>query len=76
MQPPPSLVREQDNYLAAVGLFKQSATEALKMFEDGNDEHLLAAYPLGHEGGTRIRAVGAEVLAGRVSAQLVSRDFG
>ncbi len=59
LQPPPSLARAQDDYLAAVQLFKQSAAEALKMFEDGNDEHLLAAYPLGQEGSTKIRAVGA-----------------
>jgi hypothetical protein len=59
LQPPPSLARAQDDYLAAVRLFKQSATEALKMFEDSNDNHLLAAYPLSQEGSTMIRAVGA-----------------
>jgi hypothetical protein len=59
LQPPPSLARAQDDYLAAVRLFKQSATEALKMFEDSSDSHLLAAYPLSQEGSTMIRAVGA-----------------
>jgi hypothetical protein len=59
LQPPPSLRRAQDDYLAAVQLFKQSAAETLKMFEDGSDSHLLAAYPLSQEGSTMIRAVGA-----------------
>jgi hypothetical protein len=59
LQPPPSLTRAQDEYLAAVRLFRQSAAETLKMFEDGNDSHLLAAYPLTQEGSTMIRAVGA-----------------
>lgn len=59
LQAPPSMARSRDDYLTAVQLFKQSAAESLKMFEDGNDEHLLAAYPLGHEGSTKIRAVGA-----------------
>jgi hypothetical protein len=30
------------------------------MFDDGNDEHLLAAYPLSQEGSDKIRAVGAQ----------------
>ncbi len=59
LQTPPSLTRARDDYLAAVGLFKQSATESLRTFYDGNDNHLLAAYPLSQEGSTMIRAVGA-----------------
>jgi hypothetical protein len=59
LQPPPSLERAHDEYLAAVGLFQKSALEALKMFDDGNDEHLLAAYPLSQEGTDKIREVGA-----------------
>jgi hypothetical protein len=60
LQPPPSLERAHNDYLAAVRLFQQSAVEVLKMFDDGNDEHLLAAYPLSHEGSDKIRAVGAQ----------------
>jgi hypothetical protein len=30
------------------------------MFDDGNDEHLLAAYPLSQEGSDKIRAVGGQ----------------
>jgi hypothetical protein len=59
LQPPPSLARAHGDYLAAVRLFEQSALEVLKMFDDGNDEHLLAAYPLSQEGSNKIREVGA-----------------
>ena len=60
LQPPPSLQREHDDYLAAVELFEKSALEVLKMFDDGNDDHLLAAYPLSQEGSNKIREVGAQ----------------
>jgi len=60
LQPPPSLQRAHDDYLAAVGLFQKSALEVLKMFDDGNDDHLLAAYPLSQEGSNKIREVGAQ----------------
>jgi len=30
------------------------------MFDDGNDEHLLAAYPMSREGSDKIREVGAK----------------
>jgi hypothetical protein len=60
LQPPPSLQREHDEYLAAVRLFQQSAFETLKMFDDGNDDHLLAAHPLSQEGTDKIREVGVK----------------
>ncbi len=60
LQPPPSLERAHNDYLAAVQLFQKSALEVLKMFDDGNDDHLLAAYPLSLEGSNKIRAIGAE----------------
>jgi hypothetical protein len=60
LQPPPSLAPAHDEYLAAIRLFKQSAVEVLKMFDDGDDEHLLAAYPLSQEGSDKIREVGAK----------------
>jgi hypothetical protein len=60
LQVPPSLERAHNDYLAAVGLFEKSALEVLKMFDDGNDDHLLAAYPLSQEGSNKIRAVGAQ----------------
>lgn len=60
LQPPPSLAHEHENYLAAVRLFEQSAVEVLKMFDDGNDEHLLAAYPMSQEGSDKIREIGVK----------------
>jgi len=60
LQQPPSLQRAHDDYLAAVGLFEKSALEVLKMFDDGNDDHLLAAYPLSQEGSNKIREIGAK----------------
>jgi hypothetical protein len=58
LQPPPSLERAHHDYLAAVELFEKSALEVLKMFDDGDDEHLLAAYPLSKEGSDKIREIG------------------
>jgi hypothetical protein len=60
LQPPPSFAREHEGYLAAVRLFEQSAVEVLKMFDDGNDEHLLAAYPMSREGSDKIREIGVK----------------
>src|SRR5436190_2219861 len=50
--------RAHDDYLAAVQLFQKSALELEKMFDDGNDEHLLAAYSLSQEGSDKIREIG------------------
>ena len=58
LQPPPSLERAHDDYLAAVELFQKSALEVMKMFDDGNDEHLPAAYPLSQAGSDKIREIG------------------
>jgi hypothetical protein len=58
LQPPPSLAQAHNDYLAAVRLYEQSAVEALKMFEDGDDDHLLAAHPLSQAGSNKIREVG------------------
>jgi hypothetical protein len=60
LKPPPSLSRAHDEYLAAIRLFQQSALETLKMFEDGDDGHLLAAYPASREGSDKIREVGVK----------------
>jgi len=60
LQPPPSLAGAHEEYLAAVRLLRQSALETLKMFDDGDDGHLLAAYPVSQEGSNKIREVGAK----------------
>ncbi len=64
LRPPLSLERAHADYLAAVQLFQNSALEVLKMFDDGSDDHLLAAYPLSLEGSNKIRVVGAQFWPG------------
>jgi hypothetical protein len=60
LQAPASLRAEHDEYLAAVRLFEESANEVMKMFNDGRDEHLLAAYPKGQAGTDKIRQIGGK----------------
>ena len=60
LEPPTSLRGEHLEYLAAVRLFKESAAEALKMFSDGRDDHMLVAYPKSQEGSNKIREVGGK----------------
>ena len=64
LEPPVSLRPAHEEYLAAVRLFEQSAVEVLKMFDDGRDDHLLAAYPLSQEGSDKIREVGGRFWPG------------
>lgn len=60
LSPPTSLRGDHEQYLAAVRLFQESASEAIKMFKDGREEHLLAAYPKSQEGSDKIREVGGK----------------
>jgi hypothetical protein len=60
LEAPVSLRSEHEEYLTAVRLFQESATELLKMFADGRDEHMGAAYPKGQEGSDKIREVGGK----------------
>lgn len=60
LEPPASLRNDHEQYLAAVGLFQQAAVEVLKMFGDGREDHLLAAYPKSQEGSDKIREVGGK----------------
>jgi hypothetical protein len=64
LEPPPSLQSAHEQYLAAVRLFEKSALEVLKMFDDGRDDHLLAAYPLNQEGSDKIREIGVKFWPG------------
>jgi hypothetical protein len=64
LEPPPSLQSAHDQYLAAVVLFERSALEVSKMFDDGRDDHLLAAYPLNQEGSDKIREIGVKFWPG------------
>lgn len=58
LEPPPSVRHEHEEYLAAVSLFRQSAIEVLKMFADGRDDHLNAAYPLSQQASDKVREIG------------------
>ena len=58
LKPPPSFARMHDDYVAAIHLFEQATVEALKMFSDGDDAHLVLAHPLSHEGSNKIREIG------------------
>jgi hypothetical protein len=60
LQPPPTVERDHQEYLAAIVLFQQSAIEVLRMFEDGRDDHLVAAYPLSQKASDKIREVGGK----------------
>jgi len=58
LKPPPSFARAHEDYCAAIRLYEQAAGEALKMFSDGDDAHLILAHPLSHEGSNKIREIG------------------
>jgi len=58
LEPPPSFARMHDDYVAAIRLYEQATVEALKMFSDGDDAHLVLAHPLSHEGSNKIREIG------------------
>jgi len=58
MTPPQTLRVRHDAYLTAVGMFEQSTLEMLRMYDDGNDEHLLVGFPLSVAGSDNIREVG------------------
>lgn len=60
LEPPASLRTEHVAYASAVLLFRESAAELLKMFSDGRDEHMLAAYPKSQEASNKIREVGGK----------------
>jgi len=58
LEPPPSLRPAHDDYGAAVRLFHKSAVEVSKIFTDGREDHLRAAYPLAQEASNKIREIG------------------
>jgi len=60
LQPPASFRNDHQIYLTAVRLLQESAVEAMKMFKDGSEGHLLAAYPKSQEASDKIREVGGK----------------
>ncbi len=61
LAPPPSLEPSHNRYLAGVRLFQVSASEMLKMYDDGDDEHVVDGFPLSQQGSDRIREVGSQL---------------
>lgn len=58
LEPPQSFAQAHENYLAAIRLFEQAAVEEQKMFEDRQEEHLLAAHSFSQEASNKIRELG------------------
>jgi len=56
----PTLRTTHERYLAAVRLFQQSAIEMLRMYDDGDEEHLNLALPLSLDGTSRLREIGGQ----------------
>lgn len=48
------------SYLTAVQLFEESTAEMLKMYDDGNDDHLASGFPKSVQGADKIREVGSQ----------------
>jgi hypothetical protein len=59
LSPPASFQEHHDDYLKAVRLYQQAGAEMVKLQEDGQDDHLVAAFPMSQEGGIILRRVGA-----------------
>lgn len=58
LQPPLSLQQYHTGYQRAVQLYVTSAVEMVKVAEDGQDQHLLDAFPLSKEAGQSIWEIG------------------
>jgi hypothetical protein len=61
LRPPPALRGPHREFLDAVRLFELSALEMLRMYEDGDEEHLAAALPLSLDATQRLREVSGQV---------------
>jgi len=60
LTPPASVEHDHQEYLAAIQLFQQSAVEVMKMFDDGREDHMVIAYPVGQRAADKIREVGGK----------------
>ena len=60
LEPQTSLRNDHQIYLDGVRLLRESAVEAMKMFKDGREDHLLTAYPKSQEASDKIREVGGK----------------
>jgi hypothetical protein len=59
LQPPASLTPTHEDYLHAILLYQQSATEMARLADDHQEQHLLEAFPMSQEAGRKLRAIGA-----------------
>jgi hypothetical protein len=59
LQPPASLAPAHEDYLQAVMLYQQSATEMARLADDRQEQHLLEAFPKSQEAARKLRSVGA-----------------
>jgi hypothetical protein len=57
LAPPEELRDSHESYLATVRLFERSASEMLKVYDDGNTDHLAAGAPMSLEGMARMRVL-------------------
>jgi hypothetical protein len=60
LDPPPALRPTHEGYLAAVRLFQLSTIEMLRMYEDGDEEHLTTALPLSLDGTSKLRDISGQ----------------
>lgn len=60
LQPPSSLQASRQDYVAVVQLFEQSTAEMLKMYDDGNEDHLTAGFPKSKQGADQMRDLGTQ----------------
>jgi hypothetical protein len=64
LQPPLSLQQYHTGYLEAVNLYTASAVEMLKLADDGQEQHLIDAFPLSREAGQRVWEIGLALWPG------------
>lgn len=57
LDPPTDLRDSHEAYLGAVRMFERSAVEMLKLYDDGNADHLSRAAPLSLDGMARMRVL-------------------
>ena len=58
LAPPPSLASVHAQYLEAVRLYQEAGREMARVLDDGQDAHLVTAFPKSQEAGTALLRVG------------------
>ncbi len=64
IEPPASMEKIHWNYVKAVKLYQDSITEMTKVFDDGRDEHLIAAQAQSEQAATILLKVSSELWPG------------